>query len=249
MDAGEPSRWRGRVGLLARRSPSWQAGGEGAQPAGAVGVGELAVDEADALLARLDRAVAQHQMREIDVPVVRRHVGALGHEAHVAERAGLLDLGVVLLLHAVDLAGRAVVDQVEQPREGIAQVEAAPAAVADVEDPLHLRFERLFVPEPRVLPIQGVAGGGFEAAFAHVDAVSLEVAGRKRGPVRVPFARPEGLRPSCRVPSGSGRRGSSRPWPASRTSRRFRRSLPRAPCAPCPDTCRCIRASRRRSRP
>ena len=136
-----------------------------------------------------DRAVAQHQMREIERPFVRRHVGALGHEAHVAERAGLFDLGVILLLHAVDFAGRTVVDQVEQPREGIAQIEAAPAAVADVEDPLHLRFERLLVPEPRVLPIHGVAGGGFQAAFAHVDAVSLRSAGRKRGPVRVPFAK------------------------------------------------------------
>ena len=34
--------------------------------------------------------------------------------------------------------------------------------------------------------------------------------------------------PACRAPSGSGRRGSSRPSPGSRTSRRFRRSLPRA---------------------
>ncbi len=31
---------------------------------------------------------------------------------------------------------------------------------------------------------------------------------------------------ACRALSGSGRHGSSRPWPGSRTSRRFRRSLP-----------------------
>ena len=142
------ARWPSARSCWFRRSPSWRAGGEGAQPAVAVGVGELAVDKADAVLARLDRAMTQHQMREIDRPFVRRHVGALGHEAHVAKRAGLFDLGVVRLLHAVDFAGRAVVDQVEQPREGVAQIEAAAAAVADVEDALHLRFERLLVPEP-----------------------------------------------------------------------------------------------------
>ena len=42
--------------------------------------------------------------------------------------------------HPVDFAGRAVVDQVEQAREGVAQIEAAPAAVTDVEDAAHLRL-------------------------------------------------------------------------------------------------------------
>ena len=51
----------------------------------------------------------------------------------------------------------------------------------------------------------------------------------------------------CRALSGSGRRGSFRLWRAFRTSRRFRRSLLRARCGPCRDTCRCIRGSRPRS--
>src|SRR5262249_12858552 len=153
---------------------------------------------------------------------VRRHVGTLGHEAHVAERAGLLDLGVALLRHAVELAGRAVVDHVEQPREGIAEIEAAAAAVTDVEDTLHLLLERGLVPEPGVLPIEGVTGRGFEAAFAHGIAlgVALMSVGRKRGPAGPLYLFGLGLRPSCRGPSGSARRGSSRPWPESRTSRR-----------------------------
>src|SRR5204862_1115771 len=136
---------------------------------------------------RLHRAMAQYEVREVDVPGVRRHVWALGHEAHVAERAGLFDFGVSLLRHAVDLAGRTRVDQVEQPREGIAEIEAAAAAVTDVEDALHLLFERRLVPEPRVLPIEGVTGRGFEAAFAHGTVASLKKIGRKRGPERVPF--------------------------------------------------------------
>src|SRR6185312_8141917 len=137
------------------------------EAAGAISVGKLALDEADALLARLHRAMAQHQVREVEIPGVGRHIGTLGHEAHVAERAGLLDLGEALLRHAVDLAGRTVVDHVEQPREGIAQIEAAPAAVTYVEDPLHLLLERSLVPEPRVLPIEGMTGRSFETAFTH----------------------------------------------------------------------------------
>ena len=165
------------VVLVAR--PVGEARGEGAEPTGAIGVGELGLDEVDALLARLHGAMAQHEMGEVERPFVRRHVGALGHEAHVAERAGFLDLGVVLLLDAIELAGRAVVYQVEQAREGIAEIEAAPAAVTDVEDALHLLLERLLIPEPRVLPVQGMADGGFKAAFAH-DGSFLDKSGVSR---------------------------------------------------------------------
>src|SRR6185436_10634695 len=94
-------------------------------------------------------------------------VRAFGHEAHVAQRAGFLDPGVALLRHALELDNRAVVDQVEEPWKGIAVIEAAPATVADLEEALHLPLERLFVPEPGVLPVQGKANRGFEAAFAH----------------------------------------------------------------------------------
>src|SRR4029077_12697557 len=144
------------------------------------------------------------------------------HEAHVAERAGLLDAAVIFLGDTVELAGRTVVDQVEQPREGIAQVEAAQTDVADVEGPLHFLLERLVVPEPGLLPIQGMANGRFQTAFTHIDAVGWGRTGRKRGPLRVPLERPRRLTPSCRALSGSGRRGSSPPWPGSRNSRRFR---------------------------
>src|SRR3546814_7189494 len=91
----------------------------------------------DGTLLLLDRPVAQHQVREIQVELVRRHVGTFGQEAHVAERAGVdhrLEAGAV---HGVELAALRPVDQVEQPREAVAQVEAAPAAVADFADPPH----------------------------------------------------------------------------------------------------------------
>ena len=73
-----------------------------------------------------------HQPGEVELPLVRRHVGAL----HVAELAL-----VALVDHLVLLGGgqrRRVpvvgVDEVEQRRERRAQVEAQPAAVAQVED-------------------------------------------------------------------------------------------------------------------
>src|SRR5262249_17514596 len=124
-------------------------------------------NEIDAMLFRLDGPVPQHEMREVEGPFVRRHVRALGHEAHVAERAGLFDLAVVRLRHPVEFAGRAIVYQVEQPRKGIAEIEAATAAVTDLEHTLHLLLERLFVPKPGILPIEGEAHGRFETAFTH----------------------------------------------------------------------------------
>ena len=76
------------------------------------------------------------------------------------------DLREVLLVDAVELAGLRLVDQIEQRREGVAQIEAAAAAVADVEDPLELLLERGVVVELRVLPAERVARGRLETALA-----------------------------------------------------------------------------------
>jgi hypothetical protein len=87
----------------------------------AVGLGDLALDESGAFaLALLDRAVAQHQMGEVDVPFMGRHIGAAHHETHVAQGAGIdhrLEAGAV---HRVQFARWGLVDQVEESREGIA---------------------------------------------------------------------------------------------------------------------------------
>jgi hypothetical protein len=84
----------------------------------------------------LDRLGAQHGVREIQVPLVRRHVGALGHVADVAQVALVDDLPEFFLGHAGGLKVARLVDQVEQQRERIAQRDAAATAVADVEDAL-----------------------------------------------------------------------------------------------------------------
>src|SRR3546814_6267182 len=97
-----------------------------------------------------------------------RHVRATHHEAHVAEGAGVDDLLVVRLGDSVELAGLGVVDEVEEAREGIAEIEATPAAVADVEDALRLGVQLFPVVEVRVVPLDRVAHRRVETAFAHL---------------------------------------------------------------------------------
>src|SRR5690606_25416404 len=161
------------------------------QPAVAVGAAQLLTDPL--LLARppLGRAIAQDEMGEVDVERVRRAVGALRQEAHVAEGAGLVDLGVVGLGHPVELAGRPLVDQLEQPREAVAQIEAAPTAVADVEHPLHLGLDGREVVEGLVAPGQGFSERCIEAALARgFDGIAhLRLPPERRGPVAGPRPR------------------------------------------------------------
>ncbi len=136
------------------------------QLAVAVGLAQLLADGLGAVLLMVGGPMAQHQVGEVHVEGMRRHIGTLGHEAHVAERAGLHDLGVVRLRHPIDLAGRPFVDHVEQSREAVAQIEAAPAAVTDVEHPLHLRLDGGEVVEGIVPPLDRMTGRRLEAAFA-----------------------------------------------------------------------------------
>ena len=131
------------------------------------------VGRAQDLVARARLAVfevlhlrAQHQVREVDVPFVRRHVRALRHVAHVAEIAVLDDGPVGLARHVVQLAARRRVHGVEQRREGVAEAEAAPAAVADVEDARELLVERGRIGELGRAPIDRVARRRFETALA-----------------------------------------------------------------------------------
>ncbi len=130
------------------------------QAAHQVGRREGPVAQAQAFIACAHRLRAQHQMRKIDVPRMRRHVRTLRHEAQVAQVAVIDDLPENLPLEAVDFAAGRGIDGLEQRRKGIAQTEAAPTAVADVENPRELLFERRFIVERRVAPIDRMTGGG-----------------------------------------------------------------------------------------
>jgi len=111
------------------------------------------------------RPVPQHQMGKIEIEGMRRHVGALGHEAHVAQRAGFHDAREIFRLHAFHFVW-AGVDQIEQTRKGITQIETAPAAVTDVEDAAQLGVEFCGVGEIFRAPIDRMACRGVQTSFA-----------------------------------------------------------------------------------
>src|SRR5262249_29035330 len=136
IDAGDPFHERPRQLVIDIARPIGERRDRPRELTVAIGLGELAIGPA--LLARtlLGRAMTQHQMRKIDVELMRRHVRALRHEAHVAERAGFDDLAVILGIDLVELAARGLVDHVEEAREAVAKIEAAATAVTDIEDAL-----------------------------------------------------------------------------------------------------------------
>src|SRR5207248_3632350 len=76
------------------------------------------------------------------------------------------DLPVHLLLDARDLAACGGIHRIEQRWKGVAQAEAAAAAVADVVDALELPLERLDVVELRVAPGERTPRGSLEAPLA-----------------------------------------------------------------------------------
>ncbi len=70
------------------------------------------------------------------------------------------------LIDVAELAGRRLVDQIEQSRKGVTEIEATAAAVADVEYPFELSVERGGVVELRILPVEGMPCRCLEASLA-----------------------------------------------------------------------------------
>jgi hypothetical protein len=138
-----------------------------------VGGSEELLRRAHLAFFELDRLGAQHGVRKVEVPRVRRRVRTLGHVAQVADVALVDDLPIVLFIDPVDLHRLARIDQVEQRREGAAQIDAAPATVADVENALEFGKALLLVEKVGVFPVERMADRGFEIAFCSHVAVLL----------------------------------------------------------------------------
>ena len=119
-----------------------------------VGAGEQPVAHLDLAVLKPHRLGPQHQVREIYFPWMRRDIGTFGHVTHITEITVIHDQSVDILADAVGLQCFGGVNRVEQGREGVTQIKAATATVADVEDALDLTHERIFVIEPRLLPFQ-----------------------------------------------------------------------------------------------
>ena len=69
-------------------------------------------------------------------------------------------------LDRIELTAFGFVDQVEQARERIAEIEAAAAAVTDIEDPAEFLVELLFVEKVGLAPFDQVTRRRLKAAFA-----------------------------------------------------------------------------------
>ena len=179
-----------RVVAVAR--PIGERRDHASQPPVAVGLDQLALRQRNASLAVLDRPIAQHHMREIDIELVRRHIRALRHEAHVAERAGVGDFLVIGRRHRVELAALRIVDQIEQPRKRVAQIEASPTGVADVEDAVHLGFGLRPVGKVRIFPRDR------DAAWGPPDCLLSSSVSRLRGHKKGRRARRSAPPSTCR---------------------------------------------------
>ena len=107
---------------------------------------------------KLNRLGPQHQMRKIKIPGVGRHIRALGHVADVAEVALVDHLPVFFLRHAIHLTGRALINQIKEPRKRIAEAHATAAAMADVENPFHFCKAGGLVVKLLALPVNGMPG-------------------------------------------------------------------------------------------
>ncbi len=109
-------------------------------------------------------------MGKIEVKLVRRHIGTLRHEAHVAQSAGIdyrLKLGA---RDGVEFTAFRIVDQVKKSGKTVAQTETPPAAVTDIKDTTHLRVDFLSIGEIRFFPRNCVSYRCTQAAFAHPGA-------------------------------------------------------------------------------
>ena len=133
--------------------------------ADSVGRGDDLVAQFATALLISERLGAQHQMRKVYIPVMRRYVWALGQIAEIAKIAVVNDLPVVLALDSIDLHGRGFVHQVEQFRKRVAQVDATATSVTNVKNTFQFVKYRSFVVKPRLILTERVARGCLETAF------------------------------------------------------------------------------------
>ena len=103
------------VGCITR--PIGEPGNGRGQLAVSISFCQFPTDEFVLALALFDGAIAQHQMREIKVELVGWHIGAFGHEAHVAQCAGIDDRFEIFGGDGIQLLRFGFVNQIKQTRE------------------------------------------------------------------------------------------------------------------------------------
>jgi hypothetical protein len=106
-------------------------------------------------------------VRKIEVELVRRHVRALRHETHVAQCASIDDRSEIGTVDRIQFAGLRIVDEIEETRKTVAQIEAPPATVTNVEDSAEFGVNLFGGVKSGIFPIQGMSDGWLETALAH----------------------------------------------------------------------------------
>ena len=132
-----------------------------------VGTGEQLVSCRRAFFREPDSFCPEHQVRKINIPLMRRHIRALGHVAQITEIALVHNFPVILFSNAIDLHGVGFVNQIEQRRKTVTKRDTTPAPMAQIKDPLHLRHQLAFIIEVGALPIDRMANRRPQAAFSH----------------------------------------------------------------------------------
>ncbi len=158
--------------------------GNSCQPGHGIRGGQDLVADPGAMILEMHRLGLKHQVGEIQVPLVGRHIGAFGQEAQITQVTVIHDFPVIFLVHTIDFHGVGFVHQVKQGGKGMTEADAAAAPVTDIEHTFHFRQQFFFVIELRVFPVQGMPGRRLQAAFtffAHYS-VSSSKPGRKTGP-------------------------------------------------------------------
>jgi len=113
-------------------------------------------------------------MRKIDIPYVRRDVGALRHVTHVTQITLVDDVPIDFFGYAVEFHCLRLINRVEQRRKCVAKIETAPTAVANIEDAFELIEQRFFAVEFVGLPVEGVPGWRLEATLASWNRLTCE---------------------------------------------------------------------------
>src|SRR5215212_10032995 len=105
-------------------------------------------------------------MRKIDVPRMRRNVRTFRHVAEVAQVTTVDDFPLTCLVDSIELAGRTLIDQIEEARESRTQIDAPPAAVTDAVDALEFRDELTLVVKLFRGPVEGMARRRLQATLS-----------------------------------------------------------------------------------
>ena len=114
VQPGELREQRAGQGIGRIRRPVGDGGCEGGELRIAVHLCEFGVSRGDFPLRRLDGAVAQHQMREVKIETMGRHIGTFCHIAHVTQRAGIDDGPKIGALDCIKFFRGGSINQIEQ---------------------------------------------------------------------------------------------------------------------------------------